>query len=76
MKKEELAGKVYFASQILSRYASAEVLVESLYVVSHGCIVHDKPSPLTAEEGLRVLEVVDAVYESSKTGKAVKFPIP
>jgi predicted dehydrogenase len=39
-------------------------------------IVHDKPSPVTAEEGLRVLEVVDAVYESSKTGKAVKFPIP
>jgi len=39
------------------------------------CIVHDKPSPVTAEEGLKVLEVVDAVYESSKTGKTVKFPI-
>lgn len=40
------------------------------------CIVHDKPPPVTAEEGLKVLEIVDAVYESSKTGKAVKFPLP
>lgn len=40
------------------------------------CIVNDKPSPVTAEEGLKVLEVVDAVHESSKTGRTVKFPIP
>jgi predicted dehydrogenase len=40
------------------------------------CIIHDKPSPVTAEEGLKVLEIVDAVFESSRIGRPVKFPIP
>jgi len=39
------------------------------------CIVHDKPSPVTAEEGLKVLEIVDAVFESNRTGKPVQFPL-
>lgn len=37
------------------------------------CIINDVPHTATGEEGLIVMELLDAIYESSKTGKPVKI---
>jgi len=34
-------------------------------------IVNDTPHPATGEEGLRVMEILDAIYESARTGQPV-----
>lgn len=36
------------------------------------CVLNDKQPMLPMEEGLRDLEVIEALYESARTGKAVK----
>jgi predicted dehydrogenase len=36
------------------------------------CVLHDKPSRTPGEEGLRDLHAIEAIYESARTGKAVK----
>jgi len=38
-------------------------------------ILEDREPQITAEDGLRVLEITDAVFESGKTGKPIKFPL-
>jgi predicted dehydrogenase len=36
-------------------------------------IIEDKPNTATAEEGLTVMKILDAIYESAKTGKPVEM---
>lgn len=36
-------------------------------------IIHNKPHPATGEEGLIVMEILDAIYKSAQTGKPVKI---
>ena len=36
-------------------------------------VLNDKPSRTPGEEGLRDLRIMTAIYESAKTGKAVKL---
>ncbi|MEI6500261.1 MAG: Gfo/Idh/MocA family oxidoreductase, partial [Armatimonadota bacterium] len=35
------------------------------------CVLNDTPSPIPAEAGLASLEIVQAAYESARTGRAV-----
>ena len=37
------------------------------------CILNDTPSKVPGEEGLRDIRILMSVYESIKTGKAVKL---
>lgn len=37
------------------------------------CILEKKPNTATAEEGVTVMKILDAIYKSSKTGKPVKL---
>ena len=37
------------------------------------CIMNNKPSKVSGEEGLRDVKIMMAIYESARTGKAVKL---
>ena len=37
------------------------------------CVVQNKPSKVSGEEGLRDLKIMTAIYESARTGKTVKL---
>jgi predicted dehydrogenase len=37
------------------------------------CILNDKPHIATAEEGLRVMEILDALYRSAAEGGPVRI---
>jgi predicted dehydrogenase len=36
------------------------------------CILHDRPHMATGEEGLVVMEILDAIYKSARLGKPVR----
>ena len=37
------------------------------------CILNDKPSRAPGEMGLQDMRIITAIYESAKTGKAIKL---
>ena len=45
---------------------------KSAYFVFADCIARGVPHPATGEEGLTVMQILDAIYESARSGKPVK----
>ena len=37
------------------------------------CIINNKPSKVSGEEGLRDVKIMQAIYESARTGQPVKL---
>ena len=52
--------------------ASLPALAKSAYYVFADCIANGTPHPATGEEGWRVMQILDAIYESARTGNPVK----
>jgi predicted dehydrogenase len=40
------------------------------------CLIHDRPSDITAEDGRVAVEMVLGAYESARSGRRIKFPLP
>jgi predicted dehydrogenase len=46
------------------------------YEGMHRAIAYDEPEPVTASDGVRVMQVIDAAFESQKTGRRIALPRP
>jgi predicted dehydrogenase len=42
----------------------------------HRAIAYDKPEPVSASDGVRVMQIIDAAFESQKTGRRIALPRP
>jgi predicted dehydrogenase len=51
--------------------AALPELAKSAYYVFAECISQNLPHSATGEEGLAVMQILDAMYESARTGKPI-----
>ncbi len=46
------------------------------YDALYDSILHDKPEPVTAEDGFKTMKIIEAAIESSKSKKVIEFALP
>ncbi|MWG36261.1 Gfo/Idh/MocA family protein [Halomarina oriensis] len=67
-------GAAHFSdSQVTTRGENGHRAEQRRFV---DAVRNDGPAPVTVEEGLAVQRVIDAIYESSETGRAVRLDDP
>ena len=56
----------------MTLHPPAKPVMKSMYYFVES-ILHNTPHPATGQEGLMVMEILDAIYESARTGAPVKM---